>query len=253
MIKTTRSPFAARAAVFSLALSLISISAQAATISYGNLTASGVTFQTITEQSVTDTLPLYGRPTTFSIGLDFNPPGFLSSATNGSADITDGQLNFGVLEPASLGGIQKLSLFEAGDYSLAGLGTPATSVSAGASFRVTLTQLNGANIAPVVLTPSNASIGFALPPSQISQPWSLGTSVNVGSQVAALFGPNAVATRVDVVIDNTLIAISEPGTAAIIAKKEFIIKLEPVVPEPGTFALLAMTLPFGIGFTRRRG
>src|SRR5215213_11044438 len=96
MIKTTRSLFTARAAVLSLALTLISISAQAATINYGNFgpVPPGVSFISVAESSGTDAVPLYGPPTSFSVGLDFDPANFVASATNGAADITDGQLNF---------------------------------------------------------------------------------------------------------------------------------------------------------------
>lgn len=254
MIKTARSLFTARAAVCCLALFLCSVSAQAATIVYGNFgpVPPGVSFLGVTESSGTDAVPLYGPPTPFSIGLDFNPTGFVASATGGASDITDGQLNFTIL--ANPAGITTVGLFEAGDYTLAGLGTPATSVFAGSNIRVNVTQLNGVNIAPVALIPANASVGFALPPNQISLPWSLGTSVNVGAQVAALFGANAVATRVDVVLNNTLLAFSEPSSIAFIAKKDFIINVGTNnVPEPGTFALLAMALPLGLGLARRRG
>ena len=95
---------------------------------------------------------------------------------NGGADITDGQLNLTFMSP----GLKTLSLHEAGDYTLLGGGTAATSAFAGAILRATVTEINGAAVAPIVLAPSNASVGFNLAAnSGVTQPWSLGTSINV--------------------------------------------------------------------------
>jgi hypothetical protein len=74
--------------------------------------------------------------------------------------------------------------------------------------------------------------------------------------IAGQLGPNQRATRVEIVIDNQLIALSEgpvpsvggAGTAAFIAKKDFALKFN-FVPEPSTLGL-AVAL---IGALRRRG
>src|SRR3954452_7091132 len=72
-------------------------SVRAAVINYGNSgdIPPGITFTNVMESSGTDPVPLYGPPSYFTTGMDFDPPSFVASATDGAGDITDGQLNFG--------------------------------------------------------------------------------------------------------------------------------------------------------------
>ncbi len=235
----------ALATTLSVAVLAAGPAAHAALINYGDfpVPATGITFQQVTESSGTDPVPLYGPPTPFAIGLDFNPTSFVSSATGGAADVTDGQLNFGVLGagPGGFVPINSLTVGEAGDFTLVGAGTPATAVFAGAIIRVTVTQVNGLPVVPFNLAPSSASVGFNLVANPgIVQPWSLSTSIDVASQMPI----GQVATRVSVAVDNSLVSTSQPGTVAFIAKKDFLITLIPGphtnLPEPGTFALMAV-------------
>lgn len=255
MIWTQRSPFSAGAAALALVTLAFSSVASAATISYADVGPVGpdsVTFTGIAESSGTDAVPLYGPPAGFPTGLDFDPMTFTASAANGSSDLTDGQLNFTIDVP-NFKAINSFSLYEAGDYTLIGSGTPATQVVAGAIVRATITEINGVAVAPINVTASNASVGFQLPVNAgVVQPWSLGTSVNV----AAALGLGQFATKVDVVVNNQLIATSEPGTIAFIAKKDFQINfgddgIGNGIPEPGTFALAGMAL-CGLGLLRKR-
>jgi hypothetical protein len=151
--------------------SLGSLAAHAASISYGNFgpVPPGVMFLNVTESSGTDAVPLYGGPSPFSVGLNFTPMTFGASTVNGGADLTDGQLNFSVMGP----GVNSISLLEGGDYTLTGVGTSATQVFGGASLRVTVMEINGVNVAPILLSPTNASVGFNLTanPGAV-QPWS---------------------------------------------------------------------------------
>jgi len=246
MTRTTRRFFTASASALAVALSgLFSTATQAASINYGNVgpVPPGITFTQVTESSTTDTVPLYGPPAPFATGLDFTPLAFGAFSANGGADLTDGQLNFGV-EGSGPKGIGQISLFEAGDYTLAGAGTPATNVFAGATLRVTVNEINNVAVTPFNLAPASGSFSDSLPPTVILSPWSLGVTVNVGAQLAALFGPNATATDIDVVIDNALGAFSEPATVAFIAKKEFVIDVVAVdvIPEPATFAMAGVAL-----------
>ena len=249
MTRTTRAFYTASAVALCLALlGLFSPAAQAASISYGNspVIPPGVMFLNVTESSATDPVPLFGPPAYFVTGMDFNPTSFASSATNGGADVTDGQLNYTIMS----NGLLSLNLSEAGDYSLAGVGGAATQALAGAVIHATVTQINGVNVAPIPLIPVNASVGFNLAANAgIAQPWSLGLGLNVAGQLP----PGARATKVDIVIDNTLVTTSQPGTVAFIEKKEFLLDHD-VVPEPTTAALLGVALcGLGVASARKRG
>ena len=219
--------------------------ASAATISYGDFNAPPAMFLDVEESSVGSPLPLYGPPTPFAAGLDFDPKNFVAlSAGGGPADIVDGQLNFTVMSP----GLVSLSLFEAGDYSLVGIGGPQTFVTAAGSIRATVTEVNGGTAVNIPLSQVNASTTFSLPgDAGALQPWSLGTAINIAGQL----GAGQTATKVEIVIDNQLIAASEPTSAAFIAKKEFIITTE-IIPEPTTFALGAFALCGAAAGMRRR-
>jgi hypothetical protein len=229
-----------------LAVGAVNHPCAAATISYGNFgpVGPGISFLDVAESSGTDPVPLFGPPTPFVTGLDFDPANFVASAGAGAVDITDGQLNYTVMSTAG-GQISSIKLSERGDYSLTGVGTNATQALAGAIIQATITQINGAAVAPFSLTPVNASVAFNLAANPgIVQPWSLGLTLNVAAQVAAQFGANARATKVEVAIDNQLQALSQTSaqgsSLAFIAKKDFRIDIggDGVIPEPGTLLLL---------------
>ncbi len=241
MSGTTRSFFKAGALALGLAtLGLIS-AANAASINYGNFgpVAPGVTFLQVTETSVSDPVPLYGPPAPYSVGLDFNPAGFVATSNGGGADLTDGQLNFTIDSNVA---ISNISVLERGDFTLFGAGTAATQVQAGAVLFATVTEINGVAVAPINLAPVNGSAGFNLAANPgLVQPWSLGLGMPVGV---------AGATRIDIAINNTLAAVSETNTVAFMAKKDFIVDFD-VVPEPATAALAGMVL-CGLAVARKR-
>jgi hypothetical protein len=246
MSRTSRS--FSKACAFALGLAVVglfSAAVQAASINYGNFgpVGPGISFLGVTESSVSDPVPLYGPPAPFAVGLDFNPVGFVATSSNGGADITDGQMNFTVSGAA---GIASVALSERGDYTLAGGGGASTSVLAGAIILATVTEVNGVAVAPIALPAVNASFSDSLPGAVIVAPWSLGATLNVNLPAGQR------ATKLDVVINNTLVATSEASSVAFIAKKDFVITGTPVIPEPGTIALASMAL-CGLGLVRRKG
>lgn len=259
MSGTTRRLFSAGAVA--LCLGLMAFSAVAAPINYGDYNVptppSSVDFLQVTENSGTDTPPLYGAPDPFAVGLDFDPTSFTANSAGGGADITDGQLNFTVMgnpfPPQGVVAIQSITLFEAGDYTLAGAGGAGTAVAAGAIMRATVTEIDGVAVAPIALTPVNASFSDSLPGLQVATPWSLGMVLDVAGQLAP--GSFIVgATKVEVVVNNVLVAQSEAQSAAFIAKKDFRISIEEIpgqVPEPATAGMALLALA-GLAAARRR-
>jgi hypothetical protein len=246
------------------AMLLVSGTRASTIINYGdfNVPAAGITFTGVSESSGTDAVPLYGAPHTFVTGLNFDPAGFVASATGGASDLTDGQLNYGIqsaiFQTGSAGiGINSLNVNEFGDYTLAGNGTAATMAMAGVNVHVTVDEVDGVPITPVTFT-SNASIAFNLLANPgIVQPWSMGATVPIAADLSAAHIPFVFgATKVEITSDNQLIALSEPSSAAFIAKKDYVISLvtdqvgQPT-PEPATLSICGIAL-FGALSARRR-
>jgi PEP-CTERM motif len=234
---------------------------RAASISYGNspVIPPGVTFINVTESSGTDAVPLYGPPSYFTTGVDFDPTGFVATANGGAADLTDGQLNFtlaGTVTPSQIVAIDQINLFESGDYTLVGTGTAATQVIGGASINVKVTEIDGIDVPDIVLPQVNASVSFNLVANPgVLQPWSVGAFIDINTALTSLFVDFEYgATEVEVVINDTLIAISQPASIAFIAKKDFSLDVDGilvVVPEPTSAGLLALSV-LGIVLQRRR-
>lgn len=219
---------------------------RAAQINYGDFNSNppGVMFLNVTESSGTDAVPLYGPPTSVGQQLGFTPtPAFSAATSGGSVDVTDGQLNYTIMSDD----VTTVNAQEGGNFSLTGIGTPVTSVFGALSLRATVTQINGVDVTPIVLPQSNASFQANLVTNPgANQPWSLATSVDVATQLATLgFGSGQNATKVDVVIDNQLVAVSELLSDASIIKTRF------GIPEPGSLALAALAM-CGVGAVSRK-
>jgi hypothetical protein len=238
-----RHRLAATASVALLGLVAATTPAFGGSINYGNFgpTPPGVQFLGVTESSGTDAVPLYGPPTPFATGLDFDPVGFTTSSAGGAVDITDGQLNLTVHATGPGVGLTSISLFEAGDYTLAGVGTPATAVLFGSIMRVMVTELDGVDVAPISLVPVNASVSDSLPGAVVVAPWSLGLLLDIAAQV----GPGPLVTEVEVVIDNALVSISEFQSVSFGSKKDFRLEVGTVgtVGTLRAFSTLALAVP----------
>lgn len=234
--------------------------AQAASINYGNFgpVAPGISFLNVIESSGTDGVPLYDVPAPFATGLDFDPLSFGASASAGSADITDGQLNFTIHGQDGMGGdvaITSVTLSESGLYNLFGVGTAATQVSLGAIMNLKVTEIDGVAVAPITLI-GNASLQRDLVADPgVVQPWNLSILIDVSAELSSLNVPFVTgATRAEVVINNSLIAISEAASTASVTKTDFVISIVPTpdnIPEPSSIALAGVAL-CGAGLLRGR-
>ena len=231
--------------VAGLVVGWLSKSPQAeAAINYGDFAGDTVMYTDVTEESLTDTLPLYGAPTISGNTLDFNPVGLGASASGGSFDFTDGQLNFGI---QALGGnaIPAIHFSENGDFDLGGVGTAATVVNVAATFFIDVVAVDGVPLSIPQLTatmsfvPGGGTMTLPAYPG-IGQIWNGALGINV-NQWLTDNGVSFVtgATEIKVNLDNKLAAFSEDGSVAFIAKKDFkgIGITVPEVPEPSVFAI----------------
>ena len=100
---------------------VLAVHSNATSINYGDFSGSSVMYLDVTEaaNSPGDAPPLFGAPAIFGDTLDFNPTGFSAGASDGSTDLTDGQLTLGIMAQSGLV-IDSLVVSESGDYSLLG-------------------------------------------------------------------------------------------------------------------------------------
>lgn len=231
--------------------------ARAATMSYGDFgpIPPGVLFLDVSESSETDPVPLYGPPTAYPTGFDFDPSNFGASASGGADDITDGQLKFTLKSAGGNLKIGWLTFVGEGSYTLAGLDAPAPAVMVEASMRMTVRQINFVDVPPFDVVTSISPLSFSSPPNQVAQPWAFGVLADLHAALYPLYsGPDIGVTLVDVAIDSRLTASSGPGTAAFIGLREFQLGVGTIdlVPEPSQATLLGMAL-FSLLKRARRG
>lgn len=225
-------------------------------ISHGDFIGSTVMFLDVEEVANTpgDEAPLFGTPSIVGDLLDFDPSAFSATSTNGTSDITDGQLNFTLMsQPGSV--LTDISISEGGDYSLLGTGTSVTQVSYGLSLStVTVLEVDGVALDTPVSLASTSVFGTAnLGAGQVSgADWSLSLAYDVSAALANA-GVDFVngATKLEIAINNTLSAISETSSIAFIAKKDFNIDVGTEVPEPASCLLLGFAA-IGAGWMYQR-
>jgi hypothetical protein len=235
----------------------------AAPINYGNFAGTNVSYLNVTEDSTTDpsppNAPLFGAPTVSGDALSFNPSSFGASASGvGGVDVTDGTLATTIMTSGTKR-IHKVSFAEAGDYTFAGAaGTTATAASVSASFFLTVVELDGVGVPPINITgsmaisPSGGTYDFVNDPHGPAAIWSGNVVFDIDAELAAQ-GKTGMATKILLSLDNSLLATSEAGTAALIKKKEFngaSIIVDTNVPEPASLALLALA-GLTVGVRRR--
>ncbi|XAL99260.1 PEP-CTERM sorting domain-containing protein [Phycisphaeraceae bacterium D3-23] len=249
-------PLALKTAQVLVAAGAIAVGTQtdAAPINYGDFSGTTVMYLDVTEtaNSPGDTAPLFGAPSIVGDQLDFDPAGFSAAGNGGSSDITDAQLNYTLMSaPGTV--ITSFTVSESGDYSLVGTGSAATQVAYGMSIAsITVLEIDGAALGTPITLAAASAFGTAdlSGGTTVATPWDLSISYDVNAALTAAgidydFG----ASKIEIVIDDSLFALSESGSAALIAKKNFTINTDTDIPEPGSLALLGLG---GLLIARRR-
>ena len=261
MLKTTlRTILAQATAALLLAVCAASL-VDAGTINHGMVMGPGVKYIDITETS-TDPVPLYGAPITIGDDLAFFEPGspnpslgFSAQAGGGTADLTDGFLNLAIEAKPAAGAIGKITFSEGGDYAMQGLGNAMAQVSATLNiFELRILEVDGSPIDPIVLTDiQTTSKNF--PGDTVGQ-WDLESEFDLNDALDTAGESYSLgATKLTARINNTLTALSTPGSVAGIFKKDFDIEVETaldpnIIPEPSSMILASMAVVALLG-TRR--
>jgi hypothetical protein len=237
--------------------------AQAAPINYGTFVGTTVDYVDVTEDSNSgDPLPLFGAPVAFGDALDFNPVGFEASSSGGGADITDSNLSFKI-DAHDGHAITNVMLSEAGDTTIAGFGDNGTLTSVTADGVLNIHEVDGVGVGlagiPISLTftpnGGNYKLGDLGGGPFFHTQWSGSLFLDLNAILTA----NSVshtygATLVSLNLDNTLTAVSQDGTTALIAKKDFGgISITVNVPEPISVALVGWGIVGLAGIRRYRG
>lgn len=233
---------------------LLGNSSLAVTIPYADLSGTSVDYIDISEDTRDDPLALFGPPDIVGNTMDFDPVRFTAQVSSGVGDsnseIVDGQLNFTV---RSKGGfdLTRVVVSEAGDFTLAGLGTAQATASAFAPVRWSVTHVDGSVLgAPVsgaaqlVFTPSSS---FMLPAT--AGTWDGFLDIDLVSPLRDE-GIGGFASTVEFVMDNSLTAAATNGGSSFIAKKDFA-GVSISVPEPTSAQLAFLLIACAIGVARK--
>ena len=216
-------------------------------IPYGNFLGATVDYLNVTEDNNIpgSTAPKFGAPQLIVDTLDFDPVSFSASATSAGgfmSDLNDATLSMTIMGKGGTT-IDRIVIREGGDYTLSsgGLGTLA---SVAAAVRFSVQEVNGVPVTPilgsaeVVFTPTGS--GGAVNGGRYTVPNDSGTAVLwdgfLDYDVTQLV---AGATKVELVLDNTLTAEADNGGNAFIKKKDFS-GVTITVPEPA--ALLSLVV-----------
>ncbi len=229
---------------------LLSSASQAAF--YGNFSGSTVSFLNVQDQN-----GLFGAPTVSGDSLDFSPNTFEAICPGSpgcppSPAIVDDTLTI-TIQANNGSYIDDVLLTEAGDTTLASFLNALAATSVSASVFVDIFEINGVAVNNIN---GNASMIFTQNGQYESTDEGVGTHIWSGSllidldQIIANAGGSGRATRVQLNLDNTLVAYAASGASARIEKKDIDGLAITVVPEPTTAVLMGLGL-LGLASIRR--
>lgn len=228
-------------------------------VDYGDFPGQTVIYQHVEESSLDPVFPLFGPPKPNPISgnfLRFIPNNFESSSAGpGGADVTDGMLTTTImLKDGVLGGISEIVIHEGGDHSLAALPDDAAALATAAlQATIRVTEIDNMPIGFLLSDSDSGFLQFSTGLAPSFGFWDL----EVAFDVKALLAEHELtgwATKVELVLDNTLGTLSQDGSFAFIKKKEFWIDTPTShVPEPSVLSLLVISMvALGIGSQMRR-
>lgn len=255
MTTTTRRSILAQATL-ALCVAVFATSfSNAGVINHGMFMGPGVAYIDVTETS-SDPTPLYGAPIVIGDDLEFFEPsssnpslGFSAEAVSGSGDLTDGFLNLTIMAKPAAGAISLINFSEGGDYSLGAIGPAVARVSARLNvFELRIVEVDNQPISPIVVSGLDTVVE-ELPASPLSGVWDLNVPFNLNSVLTN----NGIdydlgVTKLTARVNNTLTALTQPGSVAGIYKKDFDIEIDTrfdpnnIVPEPTTLVLAGLGL-----------
>lgn len=220
------------------AVALLVAAGAEASISYGDFLGAGSNpdILDVSEDSPDTGLPLFGSPIRVGNQLLFFPTQYASSASGGASDTSTGILSM-IIQAKPGNVLDKITIQEFGDWTLSGVGSAATSVSA--SGTLTATNLLGPGVYSDVMGVN--------PGSPISLP---GPSSGTWDGLVYLDLTGLGLTRIELVFENVLEATSEPGTTSFIRKNVISgPSVAVIIPSPSAFGLLGMA---GMALAGRR-
>ncbi len=225
-----------------------------AAVNYGDFIGPNIMYLQVTENPLKVPGPtptqLFGPPTLSGDTLDFNPLAvgtFNALSTGGVSAFTDGGLVMTIMATNNQQPITDLTVSEFGGYTLVG-GTPGGTQALASvdAIQAVVTQINGVAVAPIVVPKTITYTNFGSAPSNLPVGGGIQFSATGGFANGSWSGlvdfdfSNIIgATKVELVLDNVLAAMSELDSTSYIDKKDFYITTN-IVPEPGALILGAV-------------
>jgi PEP-CTERM motif len=230
---------------------LLASTAQAA--NYGNFFGSTVLFENVRDQN-----GLFGAPTASGDSLDFSPNAFEAICPTGGCPPSPVQVDDTLtlaIQANSGSYIDDIVLTEAGDTTLSSFLNAFAATTVSATVFIDIFAIDGI---PVNNINATAQMAFTRNGEYETTDEGAGTHIWTGSLLIDLdsiivgAGASGRATRVELNLNNTLVAFAQDGASARIEKKDIDGLAITVVPEPGTALLMGLGLA-GLAAIRREG